>query len=384
MYRLIRPNVAVYEDLVDLRDMKEPPQVFVVATGGCSRLQSTLWELPGASSFMVGAEFPYNQGATEEVLGYLPEKWVCPETAAALAQAAYLRALSSKQPGKRVGVGITCSVTSLREHRGDHRVCVVAISDDKSVQSSYVLPKTVKDYNHSLEVAQAREYDDLVSEVIALKCLFAVTRGGDFVQGPEGFFLEDAYDLNRKVFMSRPFISATGRREDADIGMRNETCFVPTAANPLHEGHVSLLKKVGQLSSRDMVFNITVNPPHKPSLTTQEMLVRMRGMRGHDVLFSENDPLFIDKARNYPACAFAIGADAFDRMLDPKWCPVEPMLKEFECLGTKFYVRGRLVGDEFREMHEILEARKVPWEYWHLFRAVPGRYDISSTQLRGV
>lgn len=383
MHRLIRPCLAIYEDLVELRDMEDPPQVFVIATGGCSRLQSTLWTLPGASSFLVGAEFPYNQGATERVLGYTPDKFVSPETAAGLAQAAYLRALDSKRPGPRVGLGITCSVTSLHPHRGEHRLSVVAISDHKSVQSSYVLPKTVKNYNASNEVAEAREYDDLIAEVIALKCLFAVTRGGDFVTAPEGFFLEDAHDLNREVFMAHALHGAKSLWSDGSVSC-NDVVLVPTSANPLHEGHVSLAKTVSRISGRDAIFCITVDPPHKPALTTQEMLVRMHGMSGHAVLFSSGDPLYIDKARNYPGAAFAIGADAFDRMLDPKWCPVIPMLEEFKKLNTRFYVRGRLVGDQFRDMHDILAVRGIPWEFWTLFTAVPGRYDISSTQLRNL
>jgi hypothetical protein len=378
-----RPELELqtYEDLVALRDAKLPPQVYVIATGGCSQMQSTLWKLPGASAFLVGAEFPYNVGATHELLGYMPKKFISPETAMALAEAAYLRALGSMTDGPRVGLGITCSVATTREHRGDHRICAAAISDTQAVYCTHILQKGVGQ--------KQREYDDLIAEILAFKCLFAVTLKKDFVRTPEGFYLEDGHDLARKVFMDWRLVGPTGDRMPdlvvASVGSKLKPVFVPGAFNPPHEGHETLAYEAERMTGREAVYYLTVNPPHgKPTLTTQDMLVRMRGMRGRKVLFSENDPLYIDKARKYPGAAFAIGADAFDRMLDPVWCPVEPMLREFNELGTRFYVRGRLIGDEFADMKEILERRKVPWEFWNIFQALPGRYDISSTQLRGM
>jgi hypothetical protein len=188
-----RPELELqtYEDLVALRDAKLPPQVYVIATGGCSQMQSTLWKLPGASAFLVGAEFPYNVGATHELLGYMPKKFISPETAMALAEAAYLRALGSMTDGPRVGLGITCSVATTREHRGDHRICAAAISDTQAVYCTHILQKGVGQ--------KQREYDDLIAEILAFKCLFAVTLKKDFVRTPEGFYLEDGHDLDLLV-----------------------------------------------------------------------------------------------------------------------------------------------------------------------------------------
>src|SRR5437868_733533 len=105
-------DFQVREDLLELRDSKEPPQIYVIATGGCSRMQSTLWSIPGASDYLVGAEFPYSQKATERVLGYRPDKFVSANTAMALAQVAYTHSLDSNRSQRHVGIGVTCSVAS--------------------------------------------------------------------------------------------------------------------------------------------------------------------------------------------------------------------------------------------------------------------------------
>jgi hypothetical protein len=94
------------------------------------------------------------------------------------------------------------------------------------------------------------------------------------------------------------------------------------------------------------VWWITAEPPHKPAVPFAELLARATRLRGHDTLFSRGDPLYIDKARRYPGCAFVIGTDALARMLDPKWGPsVSALVDEFRRLETRFYVTSEAVDE---------------------------------------
>src|SRR5271165_5089712 len=99
--------------------------IHVVATGAGAGLSQLLWEVPGSSAYLSGCSFPYSQDEQEEVLGFMPEHFCSEEAAVDLASAAYMKAY--KFGGKKpVGMGLTASVASEKEHRGDHRlfICV--------------------------------------------------------------------------------------------------------------------------------------------------------------------------------------------------------------------------------------------------------------------
>jgi hypothetical protein len=100
-------------------------------------------------------------------------------------------------------------------------------------------------------------------------------------------------------------------------------------------------------------------------------------LRGQDALFSRGEPLYLDKARRYPACAFVLGTDALLRLLDPKW-GIDPttLIAEFRALGTRFYVASRVVEGELVTLRDLPEAPR------DLCTELPGRWDISSTALR--
>lgn len=359
-------------ELEALRNLQNPPRIYVIATGGCSQLQSTLWQIPGASAYLVGAQFPYAQEATRDVLGYTPEHFVDRSTAFALAHKAYYNALAQATPETAVGVGITCSVASLKEHRGQHHAWIALVSRNIETSLHLIYGKSTGE--------QSRLEDDFHIEVATLSLILNVcakTR----VQDPAD------YEASRKALLSYPFIATRGDRYTSVQGANSDIVFLPGSFNPPHVGHANLAKAAQLRSGRRVVYTIVVDPVHKAHLTVPEMIVRMRAMTpGAELLFTESDPLFIDKARKYPGAAFAIGADTCDRFLDPKWTPgrtVEDMLHEFMQLGTKFYVSSRLVGDRYMNVHEVIQKRGVDNNFLSLFWHVDvPRIDISSTQLR--
>ena len=77
-----------------------------------------------------------------------------------------------------------------------------------------------------------------------------------------------------------------------------------------------------------------------------------------------------------------LDADALERLLDPKWGPEPiPMLYEIARLGCRFLVIER--GES--TLAGVLDRARVPNELryaGHLFATVPGRWDMSSTELR--
>lgn len=99
------------------------------------------------------------------------------------------------------------------------------------------------------------------------------------------------------------------------------------------------------------------------------------------IVLTERDPLFIDKARQFPGAGIALGVDALVRMLDPSWGPnVAEMLETFRALGTRFYVVGRSVDGRWTTIDDV----PIPDRVRRLFESVEGRHDVSSTELRGL
>ena len=97
------------------------------------------------------------------------------------------------------------------------------------------------------------------------------------------------------------------------------------------------------------------------------------------MLLTEGDPLFIDKARQFPGAGIAVGADALARMLDPAWGPAIPeILAQFRALGTRFYVAGRMFGGRWATLDDVA----IPGAFRDLFTAIDGRHDVNSSELR--
>jgi len=426
------------------RDMGEQsPRLYIIATGAGAGLQEKVWRVPGCSNFFVGAAFPYATEETQDVLGFTPKQFVSQETAIDLALAAYMRAY---KPGRSaIGVGLTASVASTKAHRGDHRVIVAAFTDHDCIVISAILHKGVGD-------AQ-RQLDGQLADRIAMYAIRAISGVGTAQAGIEWHFIErelrgecsefateitviGAMDHARARILAHPYFRADGTRGTLEDIDPKKTMFFPGSFRPFHEGHlrsgeaclVALRRNLywvdgpnhTQLSEdaahANLIYVTTVDPVHKEKLSPADMLQRAVGMKGRDFLLSEGDPLYIQKARKFPGCRFAVGADTMDRMLDPSWgVTTEDLVREFHSLGVRFFVPSRLVGDRFlrcqdiiREKKEALpkidinigetwadtwagmsEAKRDEYRAWLYMSRVNGmfvevdfRMDISSTELR--
>ncbi len=360
-----------------LLDQQEPPRLYAICTGACAGLQKTLWSVPGISGLLVGASFPYDIAATTETLGYIPESYVSAETAMGLAHTAYMKALASPRTGTPIGLGVTGSVASLREHRGDHRAWIATTTPTLVGLRCLTLPKGVG--------MDARLADDLAIEGEALNSVLDMT-GNHFVPMPNygtRTFMNGVThgprtmtSVSHDVFHQYPMFHADGSRSKAPEGP--SMLLYPGAFNPPHKGHLGLAREAERVSGRPVVFHITQQTLHKTALTVPEMLARARALRGHDVLFGFDNALYIEKARQHPGAGIVLGADALARMLDPRWCPVDPMIDEFLALGTRFYVAGRVIEGRLVQLENI----DMPSVFRDLCVAVPGRWDISSTEIR--
>lgn len=383
-------------------------KLYVYATGAGAGLQKRLWDVPGCSSFLVGCEFPYDTRKTEKILGHKPESFVSKETSIELAMAAYMEAYNpNDNVDDVIGIGLTASVASLKAHRGEHRVIVTAISNKKCITKSVVIQKGDASYR-AADGEIADELGELVLlEVLGLPAVASSNINSNLLEShTEEISNEDLINL----IMKRPYVKADGSRglyerplldriyhkldgttEESKIPS-HRVIFNPGTFNPLHFGHVeaanaarnSRINDIG--FDVDLIYTTCINPLHKSQATAAELLQKISQMKGKNFLLTKDDGLFLDKARANPDAGFVLGADALLNMLNPKWyndpSDIDKMLEEIQNLNAEFYIIGRVVDGKFITLADIKKTYPIIDRYCFQFSSVPGRWDISSTELR--
>lgn len=340
-------------------------RLHLICTGAGAGVQDALWQIPGASSFLSGAAFPYAPDETDRLIGFTPDSYCSEETAIDLASQAYMRAYKFGDR-KPVGLGLTASVTSDREHRGEHRVHVCVITDEKVIGTSLTLAKG-GDPN-------PRFRDGNVCNTLALDLLL------EAIYGVTTF----GWDWSKAAlerFFVHPYFTTEGKRLTA---APKKMVLYPGSYNPPHPGHLNVAKEVEHVTRLPVVFAVTADGPHKAPLKLQDLLKRARGLRGKNRLFTRGDALFIDKARVFQETPIAMGADALRNMLDPKWgTDIKQMLIEFAQLGTQFYVSSRPENGTILTLEDVLAASNQDADLLvELFKEIHGVWDFSSTQER--
>lgn len=353
--------------------LKRMGMFHIISTGAGAGLQQILWEIPGCSWYLSGCSFPYDQDEQADILGFMPEHFCSEEAAVDLASAAYMKAykFGKKAP---IGVGVTASVASEKEHRGEHRVHICVITNDRVRSVSRVLEKGVG--------AAKRLEDGKFVDLMALT--FMMETANDVPLAIKDY--KDTSALARERFFLRPFFAANGKRL-AEMPTKH-MALMPGAYNPPHEGHFGTAQNVMDQYGRTVVFEVTAEPPHKEALSVQALLQRAKNLQGYDRYFTRKEPMYLDKARRFPGVPIVLGADAMVRMLDPKWgVDLMSMFKEFRKLDTKLLIAGRTIGDKFVTCEDVSrDFRKADCHSWGYAQSVmlqiDGRFDISSTELR--
>lgn len=352
--------------------------IHIVATGAGAGIQQELWKIPGSSAYLSGASFPYAQEEQEELLGFMPEHFCSEEAAIDLASAAYMKAykFGGKSP---VGLGLTASVASEKEHRGEHRYFACIMTTNQVLLVGNTLEKGVG-LEKRLEDGQECDDDAVVLLLETLK-IIAHNPGLSHLHS---LSVKDVSIQAMERLFKRPFFTAGGKRYQALTNSKSYA-LMSGAFNPPHEGHFGLSDQVQDEYGKKVVFEITALPPHKEALMVQDLLQRAKLLQGYDRLFTQSYPMYLDKAKAFPGIPLVMGADAMLRLLDPKWgVDIDTTLNTFAKLKTDLYISGRLIGDKFITANDILTSltHEQSNKHFNMIKPIYGRWDISSTQLR--
>lgn len=290
----------------------------LVTVGGGSSALNALLTTPGASRFVVEANIPYSPEALERFLGEKPEHSVSPATAIKLAQTAVR--------GQNAGViGVSCSAALMtdRQRRGEDRafICIKTVEAEK---------------------------------------LYAL-------------YFSKTSRAEQEALLSAWLLVLLAQAVGAERGL-----MLPGSFNPVHQGHLNLLKVAEEQTGLRGVFELSCANVDKPAIEEADCLRRVTAIKDIPVALT-HAPRFIQKAGLFPGTTFVVGFDTairfFKDYTSEDW-------KKFQALGNYFLVAGRQQVGTF----QTLENLKLPDGFEDIFTAIPEskfREDISSTVLRG-
>ena len=248
----------------------------------------------------------------------------------------------------------------------------------------------VKGAGQSIRLADGQNCDD--SAFYMLLDALDISAFPATGEGPALQEYQDATELARQRFFERPFFAVDGKRWSEIPNPRGSLAhyaLMPGAYNPPHEGHFGIAEEVQYDLNKTVVFEVTAQPPHKEALTVQQLLQRAKLLQSYNRIFTQKEPLYLDKARAFPKMPLILGADAMVRMLDPKWgLDIKDLLGSFYELGTKLFIVGREINGVFTTCDDILNDIKAnhPFNVWASARIImlpiKGEWNISSTEIR--
>ncbi len=352
----------------------------LATTGGGSELVSWLLNHPGASRAIVEAQVPYSEQALAAYLTSAGPHGANEQTARDMAGRAFVRAAAFAEPGQGcIGVGCSAALATSRPRRGADRGCIAL-----RVECAYRLYTLRFEKGAADRLAQEEVLSRLALEAIVEAC------GGPVAGAALPGF---AHLARRELALDDPLgllfageLDVVEMRSDGVIASeveRGQRLFLSGSFNPLHEGHEQLVAAAGQLSGRRPSLELSIENVDKPPLQRSEVERRLAQMRGRFPVVMTRSPTFLQKARLFGGCHFALGYDTAVRLLQGQYYDegeqgVAAALEEFAAGGCRFWVAGRVDGDAYRTLADM----DVPTEYADLFLAVPFRMDISSTELR--
>lgn len=340
-----------------------------------------LHAVPGSSRTILEATDRYAPGSMADLLGQPPEQFVSPETATAMAVAAYRRARRLAEAGVPcLGVGCTAALVTDRVRRGEDRAWI-AVRDAAGVLTyGLTMTKGLRDRLGEEELV-SRLLLNAIAEASGVAALALPLAEGEHVEGTRTPMPDPLAQLLGGT--ARTVSAAPDGTLAADLPVQG--ALLSGSFNPLHAGHERLAQAASATLGLPVSFELPVANADKPPLTYAEIERRLEQFRWRYPVVLSREPLFVGKADLYPGCVFVVGYDTAERLVEPRYYGGEAgrdaALAHIRAQGCRFLVAGRLDEGVFRTLRDI----PVPASARDLFLELPEsafRVDLSSTAIR--
>src|SRR5262245_51458619 len=351
-------------------------------TGAGSHALFWLHSVAGSSRTILEATDRYTAASLAELLGGPPEHAVARETALAMAEAAYRRAMRLTDGAiQSFGVGCTAAIATDRVRRGADR-CWIATRDSAGFRA-YGL--------EMIKGARDRQGEEALVSRLMLRAIADASGVEDsaaleLLDGEQvaADAVAEADPLAQLLMGTVRSVTVTpGGRRAADAPVQG--VLLSGSFNPLHVGHERLAHVASDTLGLPAYLELPVLNADKPPLGYAEIERRLDQFRGRYTVVLSREPLFVGKAALFPGCVFAIGYDTVARLVDPRYyggaSERDAALASIRSHGCRLLVAGRVENGVFRTLADIA----IPDGFGDLFIALPERdfrMDLSSTEIR--
>lgn len=353
----------------------------IVLTSGGSGALALLLRCAGASRTVLEAHIPYGQSALESFLGGKPDQACAPETARAMAMAAFHRARSLEPAAAAFGISCTASLATDRPKQGGHRVHVGLQTADRSDLFSVELTAG----------ARSRSEEEALCDRLLLNAL-AEAKGIARAPAPDWLPGEALAELRchapshwQELVLGHRRATDAHEPQTPDTTQQPRLIF-PGAFNPVHDGHLGMVRIATELTGLTPEFELCIRNVDKPPLNYAAICDRLEHLPDSNRVWLTTTPTFVEKAELFPGATFMLGIDTLERIADPRYYGHDPEARDravdrIAAADCRFLVFGRNSSQGFVGLGDL----SWPASLRALSTGVPERRfrrDMSSSELR--